>query len=138
MLPKVDRASMANSLEVRVPLLNQALVRFVAKVPHELKLHGMTTKYLLRRAMRGVLPVEILKRSKKGFNMPVAKWLAGPLRPMVEDIFAEQRLKRIGFFNPAYVRTLLDEHFSGRCDHRKLLWTLLAFELWHEKWAMMP
>ena len=134
-LPKVDRASMANSLEVRVPLLNHTLVEYASQIPHSLKLHGMTTKYILRRALKDQLPKSILARGKKGFNMPVAKWFAGPLRPLVEDMLSESRLKREGYFEPAYVKQLMDEHMSGYRDHRKLLWTLLVFELWHEHWC---
>ena len=67
--------------------------------------------------------------------MPVAKWLTGPLHPLAEEMFSEERLKREGFFNPAYVRQLLDEHLAGQRDHRKLLWTLLVFELWYERWG---
>jgi asparagine synthase (glutamine-hydrolysing) len=134
-LPKVDRASMANSLEVRVPLLNHTLVEYVAKLPHEMKLHGLTTKYILRRAMRRYLPPEILKRGKKGFNMPVAKWLTGPLRPLLEEMLSPERLQREGFFNADYVQQLLRQHMRGKQDHRKLLWTLLVFELWYEHWG---
>ncbi len=133
-LPKVDRASMANSLEVRVPLLNHTLIEYAAGVPHDLKLHGLTTKYLLKRVMKDYLPSSIIKRGKKGFNMPVAKWLNGPLQPLVNEFLSEERLKSEGFFNPVYVRGLLDEHKSMRRDNRKLLWTLLIFELWADKW----
>ena len=137
-LPKVDRASMANSLEVRVPFLNHTLVEHVAKIPHNLKLHGFTTKFLLKQAMKGRIPDRILERGKKGFGMPVAKWLAGPLRPLAEDAFSETRLKNDGFFDPAIVRQLLDDHIAGRRDQRKLLWTLMSFQLWHEHWAKAP
>ncbi|MEM8638287.1 MAG: asparagine synthase (glutamine-hydrolyzing) [Cyanobacteria bacterium P01_G01_bin.54] len=133
-LTKVDRASMANSLEVRVPLLNHTLVEYVAQMPHRLKLRGLTTKYILRRALRDRLPTAILKRGKKGFNMPVAKWLAGPLRPLVEEMLSGDRLNREGFFNTDYVQQLWQEHHQGQKDHRKLLWTLLVFELWHQHW----
>lgn len=134
-LPKVDRASMANSLEVRVPFLNHSLVEYVAALPHSLKLHGFTTKFLLRECLKGRVPENILKRGKKGFNMPVAKWLTGPLRPLAEEVFSESRLKRDGFFRPAYVRRLVDDHMAGRQDQRKLLWTLLAFQLWYDQWG---
>ena len=133
-LPKVDRASMANSLEVRVPFLNYRLLEFAGRLPLQFKLHGLTRKYLLRLAFKDILPPAIVHRSKKGFNMPVAKWLTGPLRPLAEDLFSETRLKRGGLFNAKYVHSLLAEHLSRRQDHRKLLWTLLVFELWREKW----
>jgi asparagine synthase (glutamine-hydrolysing) len=135
-LTKVDRASMANSLEVRVPFLNHTLVEYAAKLPHTVKLRGLTSKYILRRAMRQHLPPEILKRGKKGFNMPVAKWLTSDLRPLVEDMLSRDRLQREGFFNADYVQQLLTEHLNGQADHRKLLWTLLVFELWYEHWGM--
>jgi len=131
-LQKVDRASMACSLEVRVPLLNHTFVEWATSVPHDLKLKGLTTKYLFRKALRRVLPPEITDRKKKGFNMPVAKWLAGPLRDLVEEMLSERRLREDGFFEPAVVRSLLDEHAARRADHRKLIWTLLVFQLWHE------
>ncbi len=135
-LPKVDRASMANSLEVRVPFLNHSLVEYVSTLPHNLKIKGLTTKYILRRAMKGRLPDSVLNRGKKGFNMPVAKWFTGTLRPLIEDLLAPAKLKREGFFNTDYVQQLLQEHMSGQRDHRKLLWTLLVFELWYEHWGV--
>ncbi|WP_072622850.1 asparagine synthase (glutamine-hydrolyzing) [Spirulina major] len=133
-LPKVDRASMANSLEVRVPLLNHTLVDYVAQMPHGLKLKGLTTKYILRQSLRHHLPPAILRRGKKGFNMPVAKWLVGPLRPLVEEMLSPARLRDAGFFDPDYVQRLWQEHCQGQRDHRKLLWTLLMFELWRDRW----
>ena len=131
-LQKVDRASMASSLEVRVPLLNGALVEWATTLPHDLKLRGFTTKYLFRKALGRILPPEITARRKKGFNMPVARWLAGPLRELVEDTLAEPRLRTSGFFRPAAVRQLLDEHYARRRDNRKLIWTLLIFQLWYD------
>ena len=133
-LVKVDRASMANSLEVRVPLLNPKLLDLSANLARDFKVGWLTTKYLLRRAMKDLLPPEILRRRKKGFNMPVAKWLTGPLKPLATDMLAPARLRRHGLFNTEYVQTLLQEHLTRRRDHRKLLWTLLAFELWYDTW----
>jgi asparagine synthase (glutamine-hydrolysing) len=130
-LQKVDRASMACSLEVRVPLLNHTFVEWASSVPHDLKLRGFTTKHLFRNSLRGLLPPEITNRKKKGFNMPVAKWLAGPLRDLGEEMLSERRLREDGFFQPQAVRRLVDEHTSRRADHRKLIWTLLVFQLWH-------
>ena len=127
---KVDRASMAASLETRAPFLDHTLVEFVARLPLDLKLRGRTGKYILKRAMRDRLPREILDRPKKGFGMPVAKWVKGELRDLVHETFAPARLRRRGLFDPAYVQRLLDEHERGAADHRKLIWTLLMFELW--------
>ena len=133
-LVKVDRASMANSLEVRVPLLNRLLVEYAAHLPHNFKLHGLTTKFLLREALKGILPESILTRGKKGFNAPVAKWFAGPLKSLLEDLLSPGHLKRQGLFQPDYVATLLREHQARHRDHRKLLWTLVAFQMWYENW----
>lgn len=133
-LVKVDRASMANSLEVRVPLLNRLLVEYAAHLPHSFKLRGLTTKFLLRRALKGLLPDSILHRGKKGFNVPVAKWFAGPLKPLLEEVLSPRRLKPQGLFQPDYVAAIIREHQARHQDHRKLLWTLLAFQLWYERW----
>ncbi len=133
-LAKVDRASMANSLEVRVPLLNPKMLEFSANLDRNFKVGWLTTKYLMRQAMRDLLPPDILRRRKKGFNMPVAKWLTGPLKPLATEMLAPARLKRHGLFNSDYVQTLFREHLARYRDHRKLLWTLLAFELWYDAW----
>ncbi|MCC7107481.1 MAG: hypothetical protein IT307_20280, partial [Chloroflexi bacterium] len=110
----------------------------VTTIPQDLKLRGLTPKHIFRKAMRGILPEPIVKRPKKGFNIPVATWLHGPLRGLVEDVFSERSLRDEGIFNPAYVRGLLDEHQARRRDHRKLLWTLLVFELWHARLRQRP
>lgn len=137
-LYKVDRASMAASLEVRVPFLNREVVHFATDLPFELKLHGLTTKYLLKKSMGRKLPGEIINRRKKGFNMPVAHWLTTELRELVLEMLSEERISRQGFFNYAYVRELLDQHFSYRRDNRKVLWTLLIFQLWHSRYIESP
>jgi asparagine synthase (glutamine-hydrolysing) len=133
-LCKVDRASMAASLEVRVPFLNRDVVDFVTALPFQLKLRGLTTKYILRKSMADRLPHAIIARRKKGFNMPVARWIGGELRELVLDMFSEQRLSAQGFFNYPYVKRLLDEHLAHRQDHRKLLWTLLVFQMWYSSY----
>lgn len=133
-LTKVDRASMASSLEVRVPLLNHTLAEYVAEIPHELKLRRLSTKYVLKKAVEGLLPADILARPKKGFNAPVANWLNADLKELVRDQLAPDKLEREGFFQPAYVAKLLEDHETGARDNRKLLWTLLVFELWHERY----
>ncbi|MGH9836331.1 MAG: asparagine synthase (glutamine-hydrolyzing) [Blastocatellia bacterium] len=127
---KVDRASMAASLETRAPFLDHTLVEFLAKLPLDMKLRGFTGKYVLKRAMRGRLPQQVINRPKKGFGMPVAKWVKGELRGFVRDTFSPERLRRRGLFNAGYVERLLDEHERGVADHRKLIWTLLMFEIW--------
>jgi asparagine synthase (glutamine-hydrolysing) len=141
-LAKVDRASMANSLEARVPLLNRVFIDCARRLPFDLKLHSTnlglntTSKYLFKQVLAPFLPPEILQRKKKGFNMPVAKWFKGELRGLVEDTFTEQRVRDAGLFEYCEVRQLLDDHFSGRRDNRKPLWTLLIFELWRERWGV--
>ena len=119
-LVKVDRASMAHGLEVRSPFLDHRLVEFLVALPSNMKLHRLTTKFLLRRTMRTRLPEETLRRAKKGFGMPIAEWLKGPLRGLAEDLLSES--------------ALLDDHVSGRTDNRKPLWSLLAFQLWRRRY----
>jgi asparagine synthase (glutamine-hydrolysing) len=131
---KVDRASMAASLETRAPLLDHTLIEFLTRLPLDLKLRrtllGWDSKYILKQAMRDRLPREVIERPKKGFGMPVARWVKGELRLFVREMFTEERLRRRGLFNPAFVQQLLDEHERGVADHRKLIWTLLMFEMW--------
>jgi asparagine synthase (glutamine-hydrolysing) len=130
-LVKVDRASMACSLEVRAPFLDVELVEFLGRVPSSLKLRGLGTKRLLRLAMHGTLPPAILERPKKGFGIPVSAWLRDGLRELLEDELSPARLRAQGLFRPEPVERLVREHLAGRRDHRKALWTLLMFQLWH-------
>jgi asparagine synthase (glutamine-hydrolysing) len=132
---KVDRASMATSLEVRVPLLNRDVVDFVTELPLELKLHRLIGKYLLKKSMERVLPRDIINRPKKGFNMPVAHWLASELHDLMLYLLSEVRVTQQGFFNYAYIKRLIDEHLSHQRDNRKLLWTLLMFQLWYNAYV---
>ncbi|HXU83794.1 MAG TPA: asparagine synthase (glutamine-hydrolyzing), partial [Polyangia bacterium] len=127
---KVDRAAGAVGLEVRAPFLDTDLVTFACQLPASLRLQGWTTKYLLRTAMRGRLPDAILNRGKQGFGVPVARWMRQELAPALRDELAEDKIRREGFFEPAAVRQVLDEHLQGRRDHRKQLWTLFVFERW--------
>lgn len=137
-LVKVDRASMAHGLEVRAPLLDRSVVELAAALPSALKLKGLTTKHLLKEAARPWLPEGIVDRPKKGFGVPIADWLRGPLRPMARDLLAPDRLRRAGWFRPEAVTALLDAHEAGTADHRKPLWTLLAFELWRDRHGSEP
>ncbi len=133
-LPKVDRASMAVSLETRVPLLNWDVMEFLAGTPISLKLRGFTRKWLLREAMAGELPDDIINRPKKGFGVPVARWLSSDLRQMAQDYLSSRRLERQGIFNPAAVSRILSEHLARRRNNHKMLWTLLMFQLWWDNW----
>jgi asparagine synthase (glutamine-hydrolysing) len=137
-LTKVDRASMAVSLEVRAPFLDPRIAEYAASLPPDYKLHGRKTKYILKRAVKGLLPPFVMKRGKKGFGVPVAEWLKGKLRPMARDLLSTERLRRSGLFDPVYVARLQSEHERGIANHRKLLWTLLMFELWHESFVETP
>lgn len=127
---KVDRASGACGLEVRAPLLDTDLVTFACQIPPSLRLRGKTTKYLLKKAMRGRLPDEILDRPKQGFGVPVARWMREDLAPAVRDELAESKLAREGLLDGKVVSRLLDDHLTGRRDRRKQLWTLFVFERW--------
>jgi asparagine synthase (glutamine-hydrolysing) len=131
-LTKVDRASMAVSLEVRAPFLDPRVAEYAASLPASYKLRGRTSKYILKRAVAPLLPPFVARRGKKGFGVPVAEWLKGKLRPLARDLLSPERIRKAGLFDADYVMRLQDEHERGHANHRKLLWTLLMFELWHE------
>ena len=137
-LTKVDRASMAVSLEVRAPFLDPRVAEFAASLPCHYKLRGHKTKYILKKAVQGLLPPFVTRRGKKGFGVPVAEWLKVKLRPLARDLLSPERVRRAGVFNADYVARLQDEHERGVANHRKLLWTLLMFELWHESFVETP
>jgi asparagine synthase (glutamine-hydrolysing) len=137
-LTKVDRASMAVSLEVRAPYLDPRVAEFAASLPPSYKLHGYTSKYILKKAAKGLVPPFVWRRGKKGFGVPFAKWLKHELKPMARDLLSPERLRRNGLFDPEYVARLQDEHERGVANHRKLLWTLLSFELWRESFVETP
>lgn len=133
-LTKVDRASMLKSLEVRVPLLNQHLARFVLEMPPEFKIKGLQTKRALRSVMRGKLPDAVLTRRKQGFSFHLGRMLKTGLKPVMMELLSEDRLKRQAIFNPEVVKLLIDDHLSGRKDLRKQLWTLMMFQGWYSKY----
>ena len=134
-LTRVDRASMAHSLEVRVPLLDDELIEFLRRVPTQVKQPGWRTKHLMRQAMRGVLPDPIVRGRKRGFTPPMPYWLQNELKPILLELLAPQKLKPIGVFNPAHVQTLIAEHLQGRRDNNRQLWALMAFVLWWDAYA---
>lgn len=129
-LTKVDRMSMAVSLEAREPLLDHRLLEFAASVPSSLKLRDGRTKHLLRKVLDRRIPKHILERRKRGFDAPIGEWLRGPLRPMVDALLEDGRLHERGIFNASEVTRLWTEHRTGRADHRHRLWQLLMLELW--------
>src|SRR3989442_5476031 len=121
---------MAAWLDPRAPYLDTAVVECAARLPWRLKMSFTPTKVILKRALKGIVPDEILRRPKKGFGIPVAAWIRGPLRPLFEDALSEKALREGGVFEPEKVRALLQAHLDGRADLRKPLWTLLMFQLW--------
>lgn len=131
-LTKVDRAAMAVSLETRAPFLDPRIGEFAASLPLEYKLRGSKGKYILKKAVEGLLPGEILRRPKKGFGIPIAAWLKERLNPLMHDLLAPGRLKEQGLFEPAYVSRLISEHEQGVASNHKQLWTLLVFQLWYD------
>jgi len=133
LLVKADRMSMAHSLEARVPFLDRAVVELCRRIPSRLRLRGLTTKYLLRRAMRGRLPAPILRGAKKGFNVPISAWLCGELRDFTRDLLSPTRLRRQGLLDAVSVDRLVDGHLARRADHSHAIWTLLVLVVWHDE-----
>lgn len=133
LLVKSDRASMAASLEVRLPFLAFPLVEFAASLPSSLKVRGFKTKYILKKAMAPYLPRQTIARPKKGFGIPVAKWLRNEFKSVVQELLNEDYVKRQQIFLWPYLKRLLAEHNDGRVDRRKELWTILMFQMWWRK-----
>jgi asparagine synthase (glutamine-hydrolysing) len=133
LLVKTDRASMAHSLEARVPFLDSVVTNFALSLPSRHKVRGLRKKVLLRKAAEPLVPGELLRRRKRGFSIPAAAWLRGELEPFARETLSPETLRRQGFFRPEVVTRLLDDHVAGREDLSRQLWGLLAFTLWHER-----
>ncbi len=131
-LVKVDRMSMAASLEARVPFLDHRFVEFTATIPGRLKLQGKNTKYLLKKAMGDILPPQILNRGKEGFSIPIKNWLKTDLKSLMLEVLEPQKIKREGFFNANYVERLKKEHLSGKENHSHRLWSMMVFGIWQD------
>lgn len=131
-LVKVDRMSMATSLEARVPFLDHRFVEFAATIPSAMKLKGKSTKYLLKKAMGDLLPNEILTRGKEGFSIPIKNWLKTDLKDLMMDVLEPSKVKREGFFNPEYVEKLKDEHLKDKENHSHRLWSMMVFGIWQD------
>lgn len=127
---KVDRMSMACSLEVRVPILDHKVIEYMANVPTEMKVKGLQTKYLLRKTFSKILPQKIVNRGKEGFSIPIKHWLKEELRPLMLDLLSEQSLAKRGYFRPEAVSRLIREHLEGRENHSHRLWAMIVFEQW--------
>lgn len=134
-LTKVDRMSMAVSLEARVPLLDHKLIEFVTRIPAELKMAGLETKHLFKRAIGNLVPPEILNRPKQGFGVPIQKWINQQLKERIRDTLSDGLTLERGYVSRNHVALLLDEHARGRRDHSMALWALLMLELWHRQFV---
>jgi len=131
---KVDRMSMATSLEAREPLLDHKLVEFAFRLPGRLKLRGLTTKWIFKTTVERLLPRENIYRKKEGFSIPIKHWLRAELRELMEDHLSETRFAAAGFFNYGPVRAMMDAHTAGRENYSHQLWALLLFEIWREQY----
>jgi asparagine synthase (glutamine-hydrolysing) len=134
-LTKVDRMTMAVSLEARVPLLDHKLIEFVTRIPASLKLAGLETKHLFKQAISDLVPEEVIHRPKQGFGVPIQEWINQQLRERIRDTLSDQRTLQRGYVTRSHVETLLDEHERGRRDHAMALWSLLMLELWHRHYV---
>jgi asparagine synthase (glutamine-hydrolysing) len=132
-LVKVDRMSMATSLEARVPLLDHKFVEWVMSLPGNIKLHKFTSKWLLKKSMERFLPKEILYRRKEGFSIPIKNWLRKDLRDLMEETLSHSQITGDSFFNWQYIEKLKKEHCSARYDHSHKLWALIIFYLWKKQ-----
>ena len=131
-LRKVDRASMANSLEVRVPFLDHKVVEFCASIPDNLKLRGFNTKYILKKTMSGKVPDSIITRKKRGFHLPVSKYIKNQLKDFTLTHLSENIINSFGIFNYNYISSLISEHMAGKRDNGQKIWALLCFSLWQQ------
>jgi asparagine synthase (glutamine-hydrolysing) len=130
---KTDRASMAHSLEARVPFLDPAVTNFAFGLQTKHKVRGLSKKVLLRKAVEPLLPREVVHGRKRGFSIPAAAWLRGELEPFARETLSSETLRRQGFFRPETVSRLIGEHVAGAEDRSRQLWGLLSFTLWYER-----
>jgi asparagine synthase (glutamine-hydrolysing) len=133
LLVKTDRASMAHSLEARVPFLDPVVTNFAMALPTRHRVRGLRKKVLLRKAVAPLVPSRIVRGKKRGFSIPAAAWLRGDLEPFARETLSADTLRRQGFFRPEAVTALIDRHVAGQEDLSRQLWGLLAFTLWYER-----
>ena len=132
-LVKVDRMSMANSLEVRSPLLDHKFIEFAAAIPSSLKLKGRIAKYIFKKSLEEKLPPDILNRRKKGFCAPVASWLRNDMKGLAEGLLFSKEAKARGYFNYTFIQRMWRRHQRGLRDYSAQLWALLMLEMWHKR-----
>jgi asparagine synthase (glutamine-hydrolysing) len=133
-LTKVDRMSMAVSLEARVPYLDKDLVELAFRVPDKLKVHKRTTKVMLKKIAARHVPANCVYRQKEGFSIPIKNWLATQFRPLLDELLDSTRLRNAGLFNPRAIEALKQQHLAGHANHSHVLWSLIVFEAWRDKW----
>ena len=135
-LAKVDRMSMAASIEARVPLLDYRIVEFALNLPPDMKLHRTRTKSILRQAVKKLVPQQVLEKPKEGFSIPMKHWLCTSLKPMMLDLLSRDALQKHGFFDHQVVAQWIQEHLDRRVNHSHRLWTLMVFEMWYQNERM--
>jgi asparagine synthase (glutamine-hydrolysing) len=138
LLVKTDRASMAHSLEARVPFLDPVVAELALALETRQKVRGFSKKRLLRRAAAPLLPKEIIRGRKRGFSIPVAAWLRGDLAGFARDVLSPETVERQGYLDPSAVTRVLDDHIAGREDLSRQIWGLLNFTLWFDRYAREP
>ena len=134
-LTKVDRMSMAHSIESRVPLLDHLVIEFAASLPVGMKINGDRRKHILKQLAFRLMPRELLDRPKQGFGVPIGHWFRGSMRDVFGDVLRSQEARHRGYFNAPFVDRILEEHLAGRRDHSLRLWQLVVFELWHRQYV---
>jgi asparagine synthase (glutamine-hydrolysing) len=137
-LTKVDRMSMAHSIESRVPLLDNEVIAFASTLPASMKIANGRRKHILKSVAASLLPSEILTRPKQGFGVPIGSWFRGNLRELFSDTLLSRASLERGYFQPTVVRRLIQEHLSGKRDHASRLWQLVIFERWHQQYVDSP
>ena len=134
MLTKVDRASMANSLEIRVPLLDHRVVEYTSKLPDSLKYRNGSSKYLLKKLLARYVPTGLFERPKMGFGVPIDRWFRGELKNLLLDYLSTERLRKEGLFDHTLIERKINEHLSSHANHQHRLWSPLMWEMWRESW----
>jgi asparagine synthase (glutamine-hydrolysing) len=134
LLMRVDKFSMAHSLEARAPFLDYKLATYALSLPSRLKIAGSRTKHILKEAVAGILPADVIDRPKQGFRVPLPAWMAGEMLPWAEERLFDSPLRQLGLFNFDYIRWMWDRHRSGVWDHSSDLWCLINLSAWYEHW----